>query len=167
MKVECRGQEREDLCNQLTTLDRREIDQKFPDLDEDARWYKYRTAHQINRLLTILLMTNRNGIIQPENTRIGYERGLVGGETSLQGEKRKAANATLNAIANARIKEDNRVAMVEFFRTKFPDQIDALVTPEQAEVYGQRILDTKYPNLGDLSIRDFLRTYPMLDCMLV
>jgi hypothetical protein len=101
MKVECRGQEREDLRNQLTTLDRREIDQKFPDLDENARWYKYRTTHQINRLLTILLMTNRNSIIQPENTRIGYERGLVGGKTSLQGEKRKAANATHNPANNA------------------------------------------------------------------
>jgi hypothetical protein len=101
--------------------------------------------------------------------------GLVGGETSHQGERLNASNATHNPannainnpIASARIKEKNRIARDEFFRTKFPDQIDALVTPEQAEVYGQRILDTKYPNLGDLSIRDFLRTYPMLDCMLV
>ena len=47
MTEECRGEEREDLRNKLTTLDRREKDQKFPDLDKDARWDKYRTAVQI------------------------------------------------------------------------------------------------------------------------
>jgi hypothetical protein len=35
-----------------------------------------------------------------------------------------------------------------------------LVTPEQVEVHWQRILDTKYPEPGDLSIQDFLRNNP-------
>ena len=96
----------------------------------------------------------------------------MGEETARQGDKHKVSNAGNNAkwnpinnaingpITCARIKEENRVAWVEYFRTKFPDQIESLVTPEQAELYGQRILDTKYPDLGDLSILDFLRTYP-------
>ena len=100
MIEECRGQERKDIKNELTTIDRREKDQRFPDLDEDARWNKYRTEKQIERLLNFLLLANRNGIINPEKTRFGYERGLVGGENSFQGERQKASSGTLNAINN-------------------------------------------------------------------
>ena len=99
MTEECRGEERKDLRNELTTLNRREIDQKFPNLDEDARWDKYRDEKQINRRLAALLRVHRNSIIQPENTNHGLEQGLVG-ENSGQGERLKAANATLNAINN-------------------------------------------------------------------
>ena len=98
MIEECRGQEREDIKNQLTTINRREKDQRFPDLDEDARWNKYRTEKQIERLLNFLLLANRNGIINPEKTRFGCERGLVGEEISFQGERCKAANAANNAM---------------------------------------------------------------------
>jgi hypothetical protein len=171
MTEACTGLERDYLRNQLTDLNRRDIDEKFPDLDDDARWDKYRDEDQIDNRLATLLMTNRNGIIKPEYTNHGKKRGLVGEESSRQGERLKASNATLNAdwnpinnplnnpIAGARIKEANRVANVEFFRTKFPDQTESLVTPEQAEVHRQRILDTKFPQLGDLSIQDFLRTH--------
>ena len=38
----CEGKNRIDLRNQLTALDRGEIDQKFPNLGQDARWKKYR-----------------------------------------------------------------------------------------------------------------------------
>ena len=62
---ECRSEEREDFYNQLTALNRREIDQKFPNLDEDARWDKYRDEKQINRLLTALLRVNRNSLKRP------------------------------------------------------------------------------------------------------
>jgi hypothetical protein len=78
MTEECRGEERKDLRNELTTLNRREIDQKFPNLDEDARWDKYRDEKQINRRLAALLRVHRNGIIQPEKTNHGLEQGLVG-----------------------------------------------------------------------------------------
>jgi len=172
MTEECSGQERQGIKNELTTIDRREKDNQFKHLDEDARFDKYRTEFQIERLLKNLLLANRNGIFKPEYTKHGLERGLVGEESSRQGERLKASNATLNAdwnpinnplnnpIAGARIKEANRVANVEFFRTKFPDQTESLVTPEQAEVHRQRILDTKFPQLGDLSIQDYLRTHP-------
>ena len=78
MIEECRGKEREDIHNQLTALDRREIDQKFPDLDKAARWDKYRTEVQIDHRLARLLRVHRNGIIQPEKTNHGLEQGLVG-----------------------------------------------------------------------------------------
>ena len=71
MTEECRGEERKDLRNELTTLNRREIDQKFPDLDEAARWDKYMTEVQIDHRLARLLRVHRNGIIQPEKTKHG------------------------------------------------------------------------------------------------
>ena len=180
MTEECRGQARQGIKNQLTTIDRSEIDQRFSDLDEDARLKKYRTGKQIEYLVERLLKTHRNGIIKPEKTRFGLERGLVGEESSRQGERLKAANATLNAINNpinnpingpinnpingpinnARIQERNRIARDEFFRTKFPSQSEDLLTIPQAEVHRQRILDTKFPQLGDLSIQEFLSTHP-------
>ena len=100
MTEECRGQARQGIKNQLTTIDRSEIDQRFSDLDEDARLKKYRTGKQIEYLVERLLKTHRNGIIKPEKTRFGLERGLVGEESSRQGERLKAANATLNAYWN-------------------------------------------------------------------
>jgi len=160
MTEECRGQARQGIKNQLTTIDRSEIDQRFSDLDEDARLKKYRTEKQIERLLEKLLRVNRNGIIKPEKTKRGLEQGLVGEESSCQGERLKAANATYNAINNARIQERNRIARDEFFRTKFPSQSEDLLTIPQAEVHRQRILDTKFPQLGDLSIQEFLSTHP-------
>jgi hypothetical protein len=101
MNVECSGLEREFLRNQLTTLNTLVIDDEFPDLDEDARWYKYRTADQIDSLLKTLLKANRNGIIRREYTNHGLERGMVGGETSRQGERLRASNATHNPANNA------------------------------------------------------------------
>ena len=100
MTEKCRDQVREDIKNELTTIDRREKDDQFPDLDEDARLKKYRTGKQIEYLVERLLKTHRNGIIKPEKTRFGLERGLVGEESSRQGERLKAANATLNAYWN-------------------------------------------------------------------
>ena len=100
MIEECRGQEREDIKNQLTTINRREKDQRFPDLDEDAMLNKCRTEKQIECLLKGLLFANRNGIIQPQKTNHDLEQGLVGGENSGQGERLKAANATHNADWN-------------------------------------------------------------------
>jgi hypothetical protein len=161
-------------------LDRNEVDENFQDLDEAARWLKYRTEKQIHKRASNLLLQQHHPLIHPEYTNTAYVPGLVGEETGRQGERCKATNAVINAkwnpinnpingpingpiygpIAGARIKEENRAARDEFFRTKFPDQIDVLVTPKQAEVHRQRILDTKYPDLGDLSIQDFLRTYP-------
>ena len=73
MAKECRGEKREDFYNQFTALDRKEIDQKFFNLDEDARWDKYRDEKQINRPLTALLRVNRNIIIKPEKTKHGLE----------------------------------------------------------------------------------------------
>ena len=58
MNEECRGLERQSLLNELTELNRREIDEKFPDLDEDARWDKYSDEDQIERRLKKLLMKN-------------------------------------------------------------------------------------------------------------
>ena len=101
MNVECSGLEREFLRNQLTTLNTLVIDDEFPDLDEDARWYKYRTVDQIDSLLKTLLKANRNGIIRREYTNHGLERGMVGGETSRQGERLRASNATHNPANNA------------------------------------------------------------------
>jgi hypothetical protein len=118
MTEKCRGLERDSLRNELTTIDRREKDNQFKHLDEDARFDKYRTEIQIERLLEKLLSANRNGIFKPEYTKHGLERGLVGEESSRQGERLKAANATLNAdwnpinnpIAGARKKEELRAA---------------------------------------------------------
>ena len=100
MTEKCRDQVREDIKNELTTIDRREKDQRFPDLDEDAMLNKCRTEKQIEHLLAKLLRTNRNGIIRPEKTNHGLEQGLVGGVNSDQGERLKAANATHNAYWN-------------------------------------------------------------------
>ena len=160
MTEECSGQARQGIKNELTTIDRREKDQKFKNLDEDARLKKYRNGKQIENLLKGLLLANRNGLIQPEKTKHGLEQGLVREESSRQGERLKAANATYNAINNARIQERNRIARDEFFRTKFPSQSEDLLTIPQAEVHRQRILDTKFPQLGDLSIQEFLSTHP-------
>jgi hypothetical protein len=163
-----KGQNRIDLRNQLTALDRGEIDQKFPNLGQDARWNKYRDDVKIECLLKRLLSVNRNGIIFPEFTNHGLEQGLVGEENANQGQKRKASNARHNPINNPinnpiacdRIKEENRMARDDYFRTNNPAQAESLVTPEQVEVYLQRILDTKYPDLGNLSIQEFLRMNP-------
>jgi hypothetical protein len=145
-------------------LDRGEIDQKFPNLGQDARWNKYRDEDQIELLVKRLLSVNRNGIINPEKTNHGLEQGLVGEENANQGQRLKASNARRNPINNpingARTKEKNRNARDGFFRTNNPAQAESLVTPEQVEVYLQRILDTKYPDLGNLSIQDFLLMYP-------
>ena len=97
---ECRGLERDSLANQLMILDRREIDENFTDLDEDARWEKYRDEVQINKRLTYLLMKFRNGLIQPGKTNKAYKRGLVGGETCQQGKSLKARNAKHNPTNN-------------------------------------------------------------------
>jgi hypothetical protein len=156
----CVGQNRTNLCNQLTALDRGEIDQKFPNLGEDARWNMYRDEVQIEFLVKNLLRVNRNGIINPEFTNHGLEQGLVGEENASQGQKRKARNAINNSIHGARTKENNRNARDDYFRKNNPEQAESLVTPEQVEVYLQRILDTKYPDLGNLSIQEFLRMYP-------
>ena len=88
------------MTEECRTIDRREKDQRFPDLDEDARLDKCRTEKQIEHLLAKLLRTNRNGIIRPEKTNHGLEQGLVGGVNSDQGERLKAANATHNAYWN-------------------------------------------------------------------
>ncbi len=160
MTEECRGQERHGIKNELTTIDRREKDDQFPDLDEDARLKKYRTEKQIERLLDKLLMTNRNGLIKPEYTKNGLEQGLVGEETSLQGERRKASSATYNAINNpannaingpitsARIQERNRIARDEFFRMKFPSQSEDLLTIPQAEVHDKGFWIRSFHNLA-------------------
>ena len=92
MTEECSGQARQGIKNELTTIDRSEKDQKFSHLDDDARRKKYRTGKQIEYLVERLLKAHRNGIIKPEKTRFGLERGLVGEESS--------ANATLNAYWN-------------------------------------------------------------------
>mgnify|MGYP006099922609 CR=1 FL=1 len=90
MKVECIGLERDSFANQITILDRKDIDENFTDLDEDAtRWDKYRVEDQIETRLDGLLRKNRNGLVQPEKTNTAYEPGLVGGETSRQGKRRK------------------------------------------------------------------------------
>jgi hypothetical protein len=120
-------------------LDQNEVDENFQDLDEAARRLKYKTEKQINLRVSNLLHQEHCPLICPENTRKYYFPGLVGEETSHQGEKRKVANTRNNAIngpiKNARIKEENRIARDEYFRTKFPDQIELLVTPEQVEVH--------------------------------
>ena len=100
MNEECRGLERQGIKNELTTIDRREKDNQFKHLDEDARFNKYRTEFQIECLLQKLLLANRDGIFRPENTNHGKERGLVGEENSRQGKRLKASNATLNADWN-------------------------------------------------------------------
>jgi len=99
---ECRCLERDSLAKQLTISDRREIDEKFTDLDEDAsRWEKYRDEVQINKRLTYLLMKFRNGLIQPGKTNKAYKRGLVGGDTcQQQGKRLKARNAKHNPTNN-------------------------------------------------------------------
>jgi hypothetical protein len=90
MKVECIGLERDSFANQITILDRKDINENFTDLDEDAtRWDKYRDEDQIETRLDGLLRKNRNGLVQPEKTNTAYEPGLVGGETSRQGKRRK------------------------------------------------------------------------------
>jgi hypothetical protein len=48
-----------------------------------------------------LLMMNSNRIISRENTNHAYERGLVGGRNSDQGERRKASSAKHNPANNA------------------------------------------------------------------
>ena len=156
----CEGQARIDLRHQLATLDRIEIDQKYPNLGEDARWNKCRDDVQIERLLKHLLSENRNGIIQPEKTNHGLKRGLVGEENASQGKRLKASNAIKNPINGARTKEKNRNARDDFFRENNPEQAESLVTREQVEDLLQRILDTKYPELGNFSIQEFLRMNP-------
>ena len=168
----CEGQARIDLRYQLATLDRIEIDQKYPNLGEDARWNKCRDDVQIERLHKNLLRENRNGIIQPEKTNHGLKHGLVGEENSSQAQRLKARNARHNPINNpingpinnpingAKIKEKNRIARDDWFRKNNPEQAELLVTPEQAEVLLQKILDTNFPELGNLSIQDFLRMNP-------
>ena len=168
----CEGQARIDLRHQLATLDRIEIDQKYPNLGEDARWNKCRDDVQIERLLKHLLSENRNGIIQPEKTNHGLKRGLVGEENASQGKRLKARNARHNAINGpinnpinnpiygARTKANNRNARDDFFRENNPEQAELLVTREQVKVLLQRILDTNFPELDNLSIQDFLRMNP-------
>jgi len=115
-----------------------------------------------------LLRKHRNGLIKPEHTPKAYEQGLVGGETACQGERVKARNdihnpingPINNLIANANRKVRNIEAAEASLRENFPDQIEAPVTLKEADAHGQRILDTKYPDLGDLSILDFLIKNP-------
>ena len=45
-------------------------------------------------------MANRTGLFQPQKTNTAYERGLVGGETSQQGKRRKAASVIYNPTNN-------------------------------------------------------------------
>ena len=47
IKKECKGLERDPLIRQLTTLDRRDVDEKHSLLDEDARRAKYKDEDQI------------------------------------------------------------------------------------------------------------------------
>ena len=89
MIEECRGKEREDIHNQLTALDRREIDQKFPDLDKAARWDKYRTEVQIDHRLARLLRVHRNGIIQPEKTKHGQNEVWWEGKILFKGRDKR------------------------------------------------------------------------------
>ena len=86
------------MTEECRTIDRREKDQKFKNLDKDARLKKYRNGKQIENLLKGLLLANRNGLIQPEKTKHGLEQGVVGEETSCQGERLKTANASHNPI---------------------------------------------------------------------
>ena len=90
----------------------------------------------------------------------GLKRGLVGEENASQGKRLKASNAIKNPINGARTKEKNRNARDDFFRENNPEQAELLVTREQVKVLLQRILDTNFPELDNLSIQDFLRMNP-------
>lgn len=82
MNNECRGIERQSLCNQLARLD------------------SSKNTAQINRQLEVLLRVHRNGLIKPEYTKKGVEPGLVGAENSIQGKRLKASYTKFNTINN-------------------------------------------------------------------
>ena len=89
MTEECSGQARQGIKNELTTIDRREKDQKFKNLDKDARLKKYRNGKQIENLLKGLLLANRNGLIQPEKTKHGQNEVWWEGKILFKGRDKR------------------------------------------------------------------------------
>ena len=144
MKEECRGLERDSLLKQLTELDRREIDEKFPYLDEDARWDKYRDEDQINSRLRNLLIQNRTGLFQPQKTNTAYEPGLVGGESSQQGKRRKAASAKHNPLNGPIIRQRKQEKLraehaLELSNIKYKGEVS--LEKEGAKAKAEYVLD--------------------------
>ena len=98
--IECINQDRIALIGQLTTLDKIEVDEKYPDIDEAERIAKDKNVKQIDNGLRHLLHKLRDGLIKHESTPKAYKRGLVGGGNSSQGKRRQVSSAKHNAINN-------------------------------------------------------------------
>ena len=89
----------------MILLDRREINEKFTDLDEDTRWDKYKDEGQISNRIMRLLMKFRKRLIKPERTPKADKQGLAGGEVLNTGIDSRQHNPTNNLIYR-HMKED-------------------------------------------------------------
>mmetsp|Transcript_2526 Transcript_2526/g.2836 ORF Transcript_2526/g.2836 Transcript_2526/m.2836 type:complete len:175 (+) Transcript_2526:288-812(+) len=125
----------------------------------------------INRQVGNMLRIYRL-LIQPQKTHGICVTGEFGEENAHQGKRQRESNARNNHRNNPRNskiwnprrnqkrKEENRLAAEQYLRTCFADQYHALLTQDAAVTEGKTILDKSYPELGNVSIQEFLRNNP-------
>jgi hypothetical protein len=111
---------------------------------------------QLDRYISINMAVSRNYLICPQRTNTDYEEHEIGSENSISGKRAKQKNDK----QNKKRKEENRLAVEEYLRTHFTDQYHELLTQDAAVAQGKTILDKSYPELGNVSIQEFLRNNP-------